>query len=98
MQGDQVQPPVRRISCQQSVSPVGSHESWNPSQGGRCGHFSEAQSADCLMLPWQMRRRTSGSFLYLWNCKFLMYMDVIEDAIQRIRTRCELKILGSTHL
>jgi len=29
--------------------PVGSHEIWNPSQGGRCGHFSEAQSADCLM-------------------------------------------------
>jgi len=44
---------------------------------------------------------SSITFMYVKNlqfCKFFTYMNVIEDAIQRMRTRCGLKILGSTHL
>jgi len=46
----QVQPWVHPISCQRSLS-LSRKQPWNlkPLHSRRCGHFREAQSADCLM-------------------------------------------------
>ena len=79
-----VVPPVSDLSL---LSPVGSHEIWNP--------YRVAAVATSERLNQQTiwcNRDGCGvarleAFLYIQNCKFLTYVDVIKDAKQRMRTQ-----------
>ena len=83
---DKVQLLVCRITCQRSPSPAGNHEIWNRytvaavATSETLSQQTDVTVRDVLSHVWKL-------FLYIQNCKFLMYADVIEDAKQRMQTK-----------